>query len=611
MNRAKILHFARRSRDFYVRRERLVIGALIVAFVFFLSVKSLSPASNDLFAGNIRDRMISDDSDMQTWGWGAHIVKRTFFEAPWRLFYGALYTDLRDAPGGAALWIPWNERILALLTAPLSNDATWATAFDLSLMVTNTLSVLWFAKVMRWSVFAAIPMAIALSINAYVRSRAAVHADYLGLFYIPLVFGALEILSSLDTRAKDAKRRAGEAALALMGALTAAHYYLIITSILAPMLVLYFFVRSQSAKGPYFSRIGYAILAALPALCLAVWILKFPLSSADAARIPTVLPEVNPAQNLQFLEGFGAHPVDYFTGDVKFLTYNDPIIARRVLSEAVRAANFDGSNGHERANGIAWSMWASAFAILVVSLFRRSRDPRRRIFQFLIVSIAFYAFMFSLSPRGLVIYGQEYGPSSFAQKIFPNFRVPSRFGPVVYFGVLVLVGDALARLFDRKGRWRKALGIVVTAGLSSVLVWETWPRMPMYMSPIRPMRTELLRADGTCGMGTFVPFFDDYFALQELRGTPCEQMYPMANSRIAQLQSAIGPWSLMTTPAAIHHVASVLKCTGSSWVVFRADKVPQFAQEAICSELGWQYLDSHACKAPQTITAVKPFEQCL
>ena len=81
---------------------------------------------------------------------------------------------------------------------------------------------------------------------------------------------------------------------------------------------------------------------------------------------------------------------------------------------------------------------------------------------------------------------------------------------------------------------------------------------PMLMAPLRPVRSELARRDGSCGVGLFYPFaFFDYWAFEEVRGTNCALSNPMSFPRAGIVESV-----RLDDRARFVSFVSVMRCAG-------------------------------------------------
>lgn len=595
------------------REPLFVLFCLLATGVLAYAV--LWPASRNWFFHGPETQTIGDGSDLRGLAWQNRIILRTLFEHPSRLFYGAIYTDLRDAPTGGALWTTWIERVIVPPLYLVANDASMGAAMAFVLMLMNAGAALFFARSLGFPKIVQLLFCLVFAINPYTRARAAVHTVLVGTYVFPLVFGALERLTRIDPRdARNVRKTVTTAAIAFFLAAMAAHYYVIVLIVCSPVLVLYFFARLRSSyepRGFYARRTGYALLAAIPAFALLAWSYKVPLPREATIGAPiSVYPEADRKRNLMYLHDVGAHPIDYVGNDVKFGDL-DVIPKRAEITRWIRT-HMDSSHPQERSNGIRWSVLAAALVAIAIGFWSRpgtAQEKRGRQLRVLALVLAAYAFLFSLSPRGLVMYGEEYGPSLFANEIIPNFRVPSRFGPLVLLATLMLVGEFISHLVRRERRDAvQAIGWALASVTLVGSVVEYIPRSSMQMATLRPALTELVRPDGTCGMGMFVPFATfDYWAYEETRGTRCALVYPTDETRATKLQRRYG--GDLSSPANADRFLELVKCMGMDWLSFRGSVSPG-ARDAICTQLGWEHTGPLTCRSPSIAPVKRTLEQC-
>ncbi len=609
-----------RALEFVRSRKNVICTVIGLVALLVYAASMLERAAHDLFTHASLPRHIGDGTDMRVWPWQNRVILRTLREHPGRLFFGAIYTDLRNAPLGFAMWTTWIERILVPLFAPFTNDSTMGTALDLAWLVGNGAAMMWYGRVVRWPWLLSIGAALAFAVTPYTRARASVHGALVAVYFIPLIFGALELLARHDfarpRQGGPIDKRIAQAALAFFVSATSAHYYVIIAMVSTPLFAIYFWQRAGTfAGGNRLRKLGALALASIPALALCAWTFLMPVAPKIAAALGRAYPEANRAVALGFLQASGAHPIDYLSGDVKFGLRD--VIAKRVEVTQWVVSHLDGSNYHERANGIRWTILAICMvAMLALLKHAFSRTSSRAVTAsrqlcWLGLLIALYAFFFSLSPRGLTSYGEELGPSLFANRIFANFRVPNRFGPMVNFGAIVLAAEFIASLAASTSRALRAVGQVASAALTFGTVAEYRPLNPMLMAPMRPVRTELIREGGNCGMGIILPFGTyDYWALEETRGTRCTLLYPADVSRSDRIEASYGYQYRWGQPREDEQFAGFARCTGIDWILFRVE-MPAPARKHVCDTLGWTMLTDLTCRAPQIAPQKRLADACL
>ena len=197
---------------------------VLVSFVYIV----LFPASHEWFHGLGQTQQIGDDTDLRALTWQYRVIQRTLFEHPTWLLFGSIFTPLRDAPEGATLWIPWIERVLVPPLYTVSNDGTIACAVVFCIMVFNGLAMMWFAKVSHWPRLLGLAAALSFAVTPFTRARASVHTALAGIFFIPLVFGSLELLSRLRRTDASWKKDTLHASIALFFSCFVAHYFILL-----------------------------------------------------------------------------------------------------------------------------------------------------------------------------------------------------------------------------------------------------------------------------------------------------------------------------------------------------------------------------------------------
>jgi hypothetical protein len=587
------------------RVQMLVMCIAVVVAGFAV----LMPLSGELLHRGTNDHMMSDGSDPRGLLWGYRILEWTFHNHPTRLLYGAVYTDMMNAPNGHMLWMPWCERILVPLLAPVTRDATLATAIGWALLSFNGLAMLWMGRVFRWSSWITLAAALGFAITPFTRGRVSVHMALAGIYYLPLVIGGLELVARWKPAEGTARKTALTAMFAFFGACTAAHYHLVITLLLMPFLAIFFVMRARRTDRHLFGRRTTLLIAAaaLPTAFLAFQF-AVPIPPAMRNKI-SAFPEANPQLQMQYLQDVGAHPIDYVTGDVKF-GEADIIPTRSALTHWV-LTHMDRSHPHERANGIRWSLLAVGAIALLHRLLRRNQmqhgPPRAATAAWIL--LAAFAFLMSLSPRGLVMYGEEYAPALIANKFLPNFRVPSRFGPVVNFAVVAVVADYITELVQRQTRLQPWIGRILGTVVTIAVIVEFVPKTQMLSAYIRPV-LPVSQADKSCGTGVFVPFtLWDYWAFEETRGTRCGLLNPTSETAGYELERHIGNRNF-AAPAEQDAMVDFAKCTGMAWISFRGN-VPEVARKAICGRLEWPMVDELSCHAVTVPQVQRDWHECV
>ncbi len=602
-------------RRFQNRMPRWTPDLVAFLIIVALGYAYLFPASHDVFVPN-PSRMIGDGSDLTSISWQYRLIVRTFLHDPARLLFGAVFTEETNAPIGAALWIPWDERILVLLLSPFTRDETLPTVVTWALMSLSGLAMYVFGRVIKWPRLVAFGMGICFAYNNYTRARATVHTGFTGLFGIALVFTALELLSQRAPPAvdvEDARRRRRRTSMwgtiALFLAMTSAHYYIVMLLALSPFFLVYFVMRARSSGLPVWRSVGRLVACSLPAVVFLGWNFFMPVA-AKYRTAASAAPEVR-KENVEFLHAFGAHPIDYLGFDVK-LGSKDWLKSRIEYTETIRA-EVGGSNLHERSNGIRWSLLAIFFVATVSALWPGVRHTEARSVQLrkLLIFYAAMCFLLSLSPQGLKVYDTEIGPSLLIFKYLPNFRVPSRFGPYAEFGIIAVAGEFLVSLSRRWSGAAQLAKWVVNPLVPVIAIVDYAPINPMMMTDFTYARKELVLPNGECGMGTSVPFSHwGYWQYQQARGTGCRLLVPSESLPEHLMESRFSEHQNYDTAPVQASVVSFARCTGMDWVVF-CGNVSRSAREAMCAELGWKLVSNDSCRALSVSTTKRKPMDCL
>ncbi|HTU61577.1 MAG TPA: hypothetical protein VMF89_24145, partial [Polyangiales bacterium] len=431
-------------------------GCVLVAFVLAIAGQFyLAPASNMMWARD-RTHIMSNGGDATTLPFNYHVVQRAAEASPRNLLYGSIYNPQLGPPAGSGMWVPWLERWLVVLFGNLLPVETVPTAFVWVLMVLAGVCFYAFARLERWPRLLAFSFAFAFAFNPYTRARGVVHDALVGIYCVPLAFVALRYIKRLHTT-----HRIAVSAALFVFALWTAHYYIMMLAAISPLLLWFQFRddedmpsgQSMWPRRAQWIRVGVLALAATPAVLFLAWNVARPL----APYVPHTHAAA-PTQELaqMYLRVYGARPVDYLSNDVALGTRDlNPV--RRVLNVRV-AKDLDGSNLHERANGIRWSVLLPFLVLALVCATPQRRRVRasldrvswRKLQYWLIFAAA--TFWLSLSPASLKIYGHDLGPSGFVHDLLPGFRVPSRFGAFFHFAVLAAVGTYVS------AHWHKWFG---------------------------------------------------------------------------------------------------------------------------------------------------------
>lgn len=560
-------------------REHLAVLLLLAV----VALAHLHPATTSLLRWDTH-QLPGDGTDATSLPYHYGVLLGHLRRAPQLLLYPGVLAAGVDPPHGALLFIPWVERLLVVLLGPWIPLELLPAALGWVLVVANGFAAWWLGRhVLRWWAPGAAALALCWAFTPYVRARLVVHLALAGTWVLPCAVAALCLL-------RRPGRAAGwQAAGLLFLCAMAPHYYVVMAAVLVPAWLL--FLRPLSAA--VLRRAG---LAALPAALLVAWTALGALPPGmDAAASPVLAP--NAQVNRAFLNGFGAHPVDFFTGDVKLGTRDlNPL--RGALTASVRRHPV--SNPHERSNGIRWTLLALAAALLARRLRAEPQDAFLRVPG---VALAVVGFACALPPDVLELGGVALGPSQLVHLLVPQFRVPARFGLVVYAGVWLLAGVALQALRQRHAH--------LAALAAALAVVEYAPLDGLLMQPVLPARTSLYGPGRPCGRGMLIPYLSNnppyaqalaFYGLQQsLRGSDCQLVNRSTPDPLdAALQARWGAPALLEedgrfTAERATALAELVRCGGLDWLAF-TPQVPAAWAQAVCRQLFFELLPDFACR---------------
>lgn len=603
-----------------------------LAVLIVLAFMYLSPGGSLLLEGR-RDQVLSDGSDPATAPYQYGLVIDHAKNNPVNLFYGAVPTDRLNPPEGTSLWIPWTEKFSVVLAGTVFQLEQLTTAYLWIILVLTAFSFYLMGRSLGWERTIALALAICWAFNAYTRARSKVHMGLAGLYHLPLVILGVH----LAVNAKS-KRGLALAALAFLIAAGANHYYLVITAFLLPFIVGFIFLYSETRQAPA-KTFGRVAIAAVPACLLVGFSFLKPIPSSfikEGTTTYATTGETKEGETHPFMSRFGAHPIDYFTGDLAIGTADlNPI--RGAMSKHI-LENLGDSNPHERTNGIRWLLWLAFGAALFIAGRQPQALPwtiesRRRVWLF--AGLFLFCFLLSLPPD---FFGPEFGPSLWLHKLVSQFRVPSRAGVFAQFAMLMVVGEFLqAWLYGKSEEkkkkdiprplWPKVRKPLLLGGILPFLaVIELPPFLnPMPIAKVVDVREDL--ADGRpCGYGMYFPYisgtwalYEYYYFLQSMRGSNCKiinaisettsdrnrrfmQTMPLHEKLIANVQANPGAW--------VQRLVQFAQCVPLDWLVFDP-RVGDSFRDQVCAALGWKQTSRDTCQSPERNRVVsKPPEAC-
>lgn len=556
----------------------------------------IHPGELPFFSGS-ETLALGDGTDPAAISYYFEFLVRRFFESPFDFLFGAIHLPYTDAPSGMSLIIPMGQRIAVLMMAPFVAPEQMATGLVLIGMVLNGLCMYVLARLLKIPRVVAWGMGLAWAVNAYTRARAKVHMGSVGIYHLPLVFIGLHLV------AKGGKRNSILAAFCFLTVAFMNQYFIVMLVPLVPIL-LWHAHRSKRPPGPAMLFWRRLVLCALPGTLWLLSNLIMPMPPWVKFDGP-VMPKTGETREAYhpFLSRFAARPMDYFTGDVGIGTADvNPL--RENMNGYLVATRYEGSNPHERAEGIRWILWFLAAAALLGFLpsQRKRWPPEDQALILQLVALGALSFLLSLSPAEL----GPFSPAFWLHKLVSQFRVSNRAGIGVHFAVLLVAGLALKNWLSlQKAENMKRAGAL----LFVVLILLELPPLfqPMPMSRIMPRLAPLVEPR-ECGVGMTYPYVSNmhylmefYQFVQRMRGSRC----PFINANtpgetntvmVQNFGVPIVMQNLGANPQLLtHKLTRFARCVPLSWVVF--DPLLGFEEaKGLCDQLGWTLTRDGLCR---------------
>lgn len=598
--------------------------------LFILSFLYLSPGGTLLLEGR-KDQVMSDGSDPATLPFSYSVIIDHAHNNMKNLFFGAVPTERLNPPEGFSIWVTWLEKAVVSFFSPVVTVEQLSTLFTWIQFFLGAVGFYCLALTMGWSRVVGFALAICWAFSAYTRARAKVHPALAGTYFLPFAFLGLNL--ALQKRSVKSLLMG---ASALLLTITAAHYYLIILVFLAPWILLYIYLKADW-KTQWKTLAPNLFAVVFPAVCFLAWSYLKPLP-ADWVKSETITylktGDAAPGEMHPFMTRFAAHFVDYFTGEIAIGT-KDINLLRSALSQSVVTSMGDG-NTHERSNGIRWFLWVGFAAALWLAKKRRSfyTDSEYK-FVWFFAAFAAFTMWLSFEPHA---FGLPTGPSAWLAKIMSQFRVPSRAGVFVHFGVLMIVGIFLNRWLElkpTKGKnssaeipWPKLRKWISMGGVLPLLaILELPPFLnAMPISPVVPLRTDL--ADNKpCGFGLYYPYvsgtwglLEYYYFLQSMRGSRCKIVNAATDTvsdrnKLFMQKMPLHPKYLelirQQPEAAKGQLLHLAQCMPLDWIVFDKQIPSEFSRD-VCSRLGFQMTSSDTCRfLGEERTPQRTAESCI
>lgn len=558
-------------------------GLKIFAVVLFFTAMGLVylwPAPLEIFhalpdsAGTIASKMPGVGQDGITIPYFYTWIPELFRKLPQTLLNGAMYTPQFGAPAGAILWIPYVERVI-----PIVGSVTgWFSPEQASLVFTVFLHVLagslgyLLARKLKWNAVLSLAFGVCLSFTPFTHFRDQMHLVLSGVYCFPLLgLTYLYVLEAMESHGALKKRSLWIASLCLVLTLTTAHYLVIVTLTILP-LVVFLFHRQAKKKGvSWAEQIKAGAILFLPFICLLVWIKLAQPISIESLRRDVSLSEnaiqVSKRRAWDLLV-FCSRPLHYLSGNFDPHAWEwNPI--RKKISEYVWEHNGQGgAYPQELSSGIRWMLWIPFFIVLIQGLRRKRKKLPFTVDPVLVFAftIAFWAYLCSLSPRAIAPLGIGIAPSRWIYALIPEVRAPNRWSAAVSFTVALVAFIAYSGWISRL----KSASVRVLASFT-VLAFAVVDAPPTLHFPLDDITPVVSRPQVGCGLGVHFPYLrgdhlTTYHEIAALRGTDCR----IINAQQSSVSDAYF-YSVMNEPFKNPQgVKSLLSCLGVEWLHFEA-----------------------------------------
>lgn len=562
-----------------LKRHALLLISTFIFLVFLYYYTS--PALSLLSMPRSSQWMIGDGTDPTPLPFLYDATIRAFKNDPGAFLFGSVFSNQINAPLGMPLFLSYFERIFVVTIGNIVNGDTILTYFILCQFFLNFFSMYYLGNLKKWPYWVTMAIALCFTFAPYTRARATVHPGLVGIYSVPLIFCAIELLKQDSIRTI---QKVWASAL-LVFAMMAAPYYVVISIFLAPFFLVFSLMNRDGPrqKRLIIKRLSIAVLPVVVLLGVQKFVPISPALQSHQAEMPK--PQAGDAAF--FLNQFGNKPIDFFLSDMSVELFDwNPI--RESLTRHVKY-NMTSGNYHERTNGIRWSIWLALLIGIAYFIYKKKWTPETTFF--LILSL--FCFLCSMSPNDLTFFDISFSPSLLYHKFIPEYRVTSRFGVFVAFGVLMVVGIALSRLHSDLKQLNSS---PVTCGLIGlILVLDYSFPGQLTVDAISPRSV----AQGDhCGRALYLPYVSHtapwqrmteyYRVLQKIRGTDCALLNQHAVSPLDRYFA-----ESLTDPLSVERrIARVVGCANIESIIFweRND-----ISEKICSIVNgkWAQLVCH------------------
>lgn len=601
-----------------MRRRIAIELAVATALYVIAGYIWFHPASRELLAGNA-SVMVGDHTDSVTNVWQYQVVLDTLRNDPLHLFWGALFSDQTVFPAGQPVFIPYSERIIVLFLAPFMRVDLMPTAVAWSYSVLAGLSMFVCGRSFGWSRVLSFALGLAWAVNPYVRARAEVHIALEAIYFAPMAVTAVRVLAGSPPALGWSKRtELVVSALLFLGASCTAHYYLMLLIGFAPMFALLYALLLPPATNAARATLRLAIAVA-PSLLLVATTAFAILPAREAAIVASGAASVQDvsAINRRELANYGAEPIDFAGGDVRFGDRDLNPLKASVTRTIRKEARF---NFHERTNGIRWIVLAGFASLVVVLLWPRLTkrlDRVERRLAIFAVLLAFIAFELSLGLSAERFGSVDRSPILYFTRLFPAFRIANRIAVFLHFAALLGTGVVLHLVSKHVGHVRRRE--IVAGAFFVCVVVEYLPLHPVMLAPVAIRRDTLAPASdrSACGAGITVPYLthgfeaeDYYLTTSELRGTSCKLIHSTYSSKEDDLlreRLSTKTWD----EAHLARIVGFARCTRASWAIFRLDAPDSFRRD-FCSRMGWSFVTPDSCRGePSEPGPTRHVRECI
>ena len=557
---------------------------------------------------------LSDGTDPQAFPYNFQAFIDLLITRPLDTIWGAVYFPQLGGPAGSVLWMSMSERLQAIFLGLLLPIEQVATGFALVGMTLNGCFMYLLGKELKIPRPISWLMGFVFAINAYTLARARVHMGLVGIYHLPLVFLSLFWLFRNDQRGLTLST------LAFLVISFFPHYYVVTTSIFAPLLaIVYFKIKPSSMDSKKaLLRIAFALAPA------AIWLgfsLSFPIAPKykNAAQVYPTTGETTQSYH-PFLDFFSLYPIDLFSGDIAN-GEKDLNFVKEGIAITLKQAKYHGSNAHERANGIRWLLWATFIfsAIWLLPSKKSFWESQDRFICLSLFAFGLISLWLALPPNWPI---EGLGGSLLLHKFIPQIRVPNRAAIGISFSIIVIAGLFLKNLLSQE-RFKKNSNLIV--GLWGFLLFVELP--PFYQDlPVAKIDSPIhtLTKKENCGRGFYYPYVSGahnaiyyYHFLQQMRGATCTILNQNAGS---DLDYNLGKYfarsfsmnlqdGLLSKQSKL--VLDFAQCSGASWVVLGSPLSIDYAK-ALCDEMKWQWSNDRACQRPDPVSiSPQTINHCL